>query len=163
MRLLKYGTSQLGALKATDCVFHAGQVCNVLWNIYPGFTCRTTIFFSTPKDNSLINNNLPLNTCFSNRNVFQNGVSAFAENAYEKLEFLSKSSKFCTFWIIRFGSNFAKMWSRYVSNNVWRGFRLLVSALAMAARKSCNGKVSAKIDFPTRPFMLPLLTLTSEV
>ena len=51
----------------------------------------------------------------------------------------------------------------YVSNNVQRDFRLSVSEFATVARKSCFGKFSAKIDFPTGPFMLPLLTLTSEV
>ena len=40
-------------LKGSDCVFYAGQVYHVGWNISPGFTCRTTIIFGTLKDNSL--------------------------------------------------------------------------------------------------------------
>ena len=38
-----------------------------------------------------------------------------------------------------------------------------MSALAMVARKSCNGKFTAKIDFPIGHFMLILLMLTLEV
>ena len=37
--------------------------------------------FGTPKDNSLKINSLSLNTWFSNRNVFQNGVNAL-ENSF---------------------------------------------------------------------------------
>ena len=40
------------------------------------------------------------------------------------------------------------MWSKYVSNNVWRDFRLLMSALATVAGKSFKCKFTAKIDFP---------------
>ena len=40
--------------------------------------------------------------------------------------FLSESSKFCTFLTIRFGSNNASMWSKYVSNNIWRDLKLPV-------------------------------------
>ena len=39
------------------------------------------------------------------------------------------------------------MWSEYVLNNVWRDFRL-----PMSARKSFNGKCTAKIDFPITHF-----------
>ena len=46
---------------------------------------------------------------------------------------------------------------------IWRDFRLPMSALAMVAQKSFNGKFIAKIDFPIRHFMLPLLLLTLEV
>ena len=38
-----------------------------------------------------------------------------------------------------------------------------MSALATVARKSFNGKFTAKIDFPVGHFMLPLLMLTLEV
>ena len=41
------------------------------------------------------------------------------------------------------------MWSRYLSNNVWRDFRLSVPAFATEARKCCNGKFSAKIVYVT--------------
>ena len=47
--------------------------------------------------------------------------------------------------------------------NVWRDFRLPMSALATVARKRFNGKFTAKIDFPIGYFMLPLLMLTLEV
>ena len=44
-----------------------------------------------------------------------------------------------------------------------RDVRLPMSALATVAQKSFNGKFTAKIDFPIRHFMLPLLMLTLEV
>ena len=43
---------------------------------------------------------------------------------------------FCIFPIVQFSSNFAIMWSKYVSNNVWRELRLLLSEFATVARKS---------------------------
>ena len=73
-----------------------------------------------------------------------------------------KSSKFCASRTIRFGSNFASICSKYVSNNAWEDFRLPVSAFAMVAHKSFKGKLIAKYDFPIGRFMLPLLTLTLE-
>ena len=45
--------------------------------------------------------------------------------------FLSKSSKFCIVRTIRFCSNSTSMWSKYLSNNVWRNFRLPMSASEM--------------------------------
>ena len=38
-----------------------------------------------------------------------------------------------------------------------------VSAFATVARKSFNGKFTAKIDFSVTDFILPILTLTLEV
>ena len=38
--------------------------------------------------------------------------------------FCQKSSKFCIFRTMRFCSNFTSMWFKYLSNNVWRDFRL---------------------------------------
>ena len=62
--------------------------------------------------------------------------------------FVKKSSKFCIFRTIRFGSNFANMWSKYVSKNVWRDLRLPVSVFVTVARKSINGRFIVNIDFP---------------
>ena len=45
------------------------------------------------------------------------------------------------------------MWSKYLSNNVWRDFILPMSALATVGRKRFNGKFTAKIDFPIGHFM----------
>ena len=46
--------------------------------------------------------------------------------------------------------------------NVWRDFRLSMSALATVTRKSSNSKFTVKIDFPIGHFMLPLLMLILE-
>ena len=40
------------------------------------------------------------------------------------------------------------MWSIYLSNNVWRDFRLSISVLATVAGESFNGTFTAKIDLP---------------
>ena len=55
------------------------------------------------------------------------------------------------------------VWYKHFVSNVWRDFRLPVSALAMVAWKSLKGKFTAKIDFPIGHFMLPLLMLTLKV
>ena len=38
---------------------------------------------------------------------------------------------------MRFCSNFTSMWSKYLSNNVWREFRLPMSASAMHGNIKC--------------------------
>ena len=63
---------------------------------------------------------------------------------------------------MQIGSNFSIMWSKYVSNNVWKDFRLL-SEFATEAQKSFNVKSTAKNDFLIAHFMLPLRILTLEV
>ena len=64
-------------------------------------------------------NILESNNCYSHMNVFQNGVST-----------LSESTKFWIARTIRFCSNFTNTWTK-LSNNVWRDFRLPMSASAM--------------------------------
>ena len=44
----------------------------------------------------------------------------YVKNGLKKTRFWSKCWKFCIFWSIRFGSNFASKWSKYVSNYTWR-------------------------------------------
>ena len=76
---------------------------------------------------------------------------------------LSESSKFRVVGTTQFCSNFTRMWSKYISNNAWRDFRLPMSALITVAGKSFYGKFNAKIDFPLGYFIEPLLMLTLEV
>ena len=54
-------------------------------------------------------------------------------------------------------------WYKHFVRNVWRDFRLLMSALPTVAGNSFNGKFTAKIDFSIGYFILPLLMLTMEV
>ena len=112
-------------------------------------------------------NNLALNNCFSYRNVFQNGVNALSKTIkkfpFFFFFFFVKKVKFS--WSldhIIICSNFTSMWSKYLSNNVWRDFRLPLSAFAMVAGESFNGKFTVKIDFPIGYFIFPLLLLTLE-
>ena len=86
-------------------------------------------------------------------------VSTLCRDLFKKLSFLSKNLTFCSFWIIRFGSNFANRFFKYVSNNLWRNFRLPVSTFATVAQKIFNRKFTAKIAFPIGLFMLPLYWL----
>ena len=90
-------------LKATDWVFHTGRICHVWCNFYPGYTCWTTIILGTVKDSSLKIISLLLllsNACIC-KNILR---QLFVKNGFKNFAFLSKNSKFCTFWIIRFGS-----------------------------------------------------------
>ena len=97
----------------------------------------------------------------------KNGVIALSKNCFEIKTrfffffffFLSKSSKFRVVWTVQFCSNFTSMWSKYLSNNVWRDFRLPMSALASVAGKSFNVKFPAKFDFPIGYFILLMLRL----
>ena len=66
-----------------------------------------------------------LNNCFSYRNVLQLASKMVLKDSI----FLSKSSKLCAFRTIRYGSNFASMWSKYLSSNVWKDLRLPVPVL----------------------------------
>ena len=84
-------------------------------------------------------------------------------HVWSNLRFCQKHHNFCTLRIIWFGSNFASVWLKYVSNNVWRYFNLPVSAFATVALRSSNCKFTAKIHFTVEHFMLPLLTLAFEV
>ena len=52
-----------------------------------------------------------------------------------------------TIWL-----NFFSMGSKYVPNNVWTDFILLVSEFATIARKSFNVKFTTKIDFSDHAF-----------
>ena len=76
-----------------------------------------------------------LNNRFSYWNVLQNGVNVLSKNGYEKLFFfvkklkilfildhiffLSKSSKFYSFWTIWFGPNFASIFPKYTYQIVY--------------------------------------------
>ena len=148
--------------KDKTIIFDNNRVCHVWCNFWPGYTCRTTVIFGTLKDGSLEINSLALNNCFSYRNVFKNSAKALSKMVL-KTRFLSKSSKFRMISTIRFCSNFTSMWYKHSLRNVWRDFKVLMSALATVAGKSFNGKLTAKIDFPIGYFMLPLLVLTLKV
>ena len=125
-----------------------------------GYTCRTNVIFGTLKDCSLQITSWALDNWFSYRNVFHNGVNALSKMILKSLIFLSSSSKFRAVGTIRICSNFTCIWYKQFVRNVWRDFRLSMSALAMVARKTFNGKFTAKIDFPIGHFKLPLLMLT---
>ena len=103
--------------------------------------------FETLKESRLKMTSLPLINCFNYTNVLQNSVNALAKLVLKSSVFVKKL-KFCAFQTILFGSNFASMLTKYVSNNVWRDFRLPVSSFATVVGKRFNGKFTAKIDFP---------------
>ena len=81
---------------------------------------------------------------------------SFASNSFKKPVFVKKL-KICIFLTIRFCSNFTNKWSKYVSNNVGRDLRLPMLVFATVAQKRFYAKRIAKVHFPIRHFMLPLL------
>ena len=90
----------------------------------------------------------------------QSGVNILSEMALKTQVFV-KNSEFHTFQTIRFGSNFANMWSKYISKNVWRDFRLLVSAAATVVRKSFNGEFIATNWFSNQAFYVAIADTNS--
>ena len=86
-------------------------------------------------------------------------ASTLCQKWFLKTRFFVMKLIFITFRTIQFGSNFTSMWSKYVSNNLWRDFGLPVSEFATVARKSFDVKFTAKNDFPIAHFMSPLLIL----
>ena len=106
----------------------------------------------------MIVNSYALENNFSYRNVFQNGVNSLSKMVIKNPAFVKKLQIYCCLDHTILSFSLA-----YGTNNVWRDFRLPMSALATVARKSFNGKFTAKIDFPIGHFMLPLLMLTLEV
>ena len=90
---------------------------------------------------------LSSNNCFSHRNVFQNGVNTLSKIVNH---FLSKSTKFCMVRSIRFCSNCTSMWFKHVSNNVWRDFRLSMSASASQGNYATVGSAIVAIAIVER-------------
>ena len=112
-------------------------------------------------DGSVKINNIALNNnCVNRRNFFQNCVSAFQKMVI-KNRILVK--KICVVWTMRYRLNFTSMWCEHFVKNVFRDFRLPMSALATVAGKNCNGNFAAKIDLSIGLFMLPLLMLILKV
>ena len=105
----------------------------------------------------------PLNNLFQLQKRLPKWCQRYAKNGFKNPGVLSNSSKFRVVWTIRFSSNFTSMWHKHFLRNVWRDFKLSMSALATVAGKSFNNKFTAKIDFPIGHFILPFLMLTLEV
>ena len=96
----------------------------------------------------------PLNNIVSATETSCKTAPVFCQkNGFKKLVFLSKKLKIL--YILDHAICFKNL-----SNNVWRDFRLPVSAFATTTWNSFNGKFAAKIDFPIVHFMLSFLTLT---
>ena len=81
------------------------------------------------------------------------------QSGLKKQGFRQKSQKFEHFGPYDSVHISLSMWSKYVSNNVWRDYRLPVSTFVTVARKIFIGKFTSKIDFPIGHYMLPFLTL----
>ena len=67
----------------------------------------------------------------------------FVKTYCKRLRYLSKSSKFRTVRTIQICLNSNNMWSKCLSNNVWREFRLQMSVLVMVA---AGKKIAAGIE-----------------
>ena len=88
------------------------------------------------EESSLTINSLPL-SIVSATETFWKMTSTLCHYWFKKNSgFCPKAQNFGTFRTIRFVSNFAIMWSKYVSNYVWRDCRLPVTAFATSAQTS---------------------------
>ena len=102
--------------------------------------------------------------CFSYRNVFQNGVIALSKLVLKHPHIQNKNKNKTNKNIRSVCSNFTSMWYKcFVKQNVWRDFRIPMSALATVKRKSFNGQFTTKLNFPIGYFIWSLLKLTSQV
>ena len=120
------------------------QVYHVYCNFILPYICRITENFGTLKDISLLINIFASNNCFSDRNIFQNGVKALS-----KIDdaFLTKRWKFYLVRIIRFCSNFASLWHRHLLWNYKWNFRLPMSAFIYSNKKYPIGTSIFYTDF----------------
>ena len=78
--------------------------------------------------------------------------------------FLSKSSKFCIFLTIRFGSNFTSMWTKHVSNNVGRDIirlPMLTFGGTEGKRRLLTLNLLQKFIFSDGKFYFTMVTITN--
>ena len=54
----------------------------------------------------------------------------------------------------------SSMWYKRFVRNVWKDFRLLMSALETVPGKNLNDKFTAKMNFPNGYFISPMLMLS---
>ena len=95
--------------------------------------------------------------CFSYRNAFPNGVNvSLSQILVFKNSFLSKKLKILCSLDLTILFNLTSMWYKHFERNIWRDFSLPAFKLATAARKSSNGKFTAKIDFLIRHFIVTI-------
>ena len=147
-------------LRVQDLLHKTDGIYHVNFTFPPGFTYQTTVIFGKIRDGSLFIHSLASFNCLS-KNLFQKSANALS-NMVKKNGFLSKRSKFRVVRTIRLCSNFTSKWYKYLLWNVWRDFRLPMSASATVSWKSFNVKFAAKINVLIGYFVLPLLKLTLE-
>ena len=115
-------------LRLRSLFVETAWACHVWFNFLPGYTCRTTVIYGTLKDDSLLIDILASNNCLIHRILFQNSVNTLSKMVNH---LLSKRLKFYIVRTIRLRSNLINKWSKYLSNNVWRDFRLSMSGSAV--------------------------------
>ena len=106
---------------------------------------RNTIIFEELKDSSLKIDSLPYKQFFQLQKQLAKWHQHFVKIAFKKSGFLSKKSKFIlnnTIWF-----KFRQHVVQTCIKNVWRNFRLAVSAFATVAAKNRNCNLAVKIDF----------------
>ena len=80
-------------------------------------TRGTTIIFGTVKDNNLKINSSPIKYGCSYKKRLSKGRQFFVKNGFKDLGFCPKPQNCVHFLTTRFGSNFASMRSKYISDN----------------------------------------------
>ena len=70
---------QVLILKGTNVLSPDFSGLPCLLQLYTGYICRITVNFGTMKDGNRLINSFASSNCFSNRNIFQNGVHALSK------------------------------------------------------------------------------------
>ena len=96
------------------------------------------------KDGSLLIYSLESFYRFTYRTLFQNGANDMSKMVYMVNNFLSKTSDFFVVRIIRFCSNFTRLWYKHVLRNYKKYLKLLMLATATETYKSLNVKFNVK-------------------
>ena len=70
---------QTWTFKGTNVFPSDFQACHVYCAFILGYICRNTVNFETKEEGSILINILASNNCFSDRNIFQNGVDPLSK------------------------------------------------------------------------------------
>ena len=83
-----------GSFKGTNCRQKTYEIFHLYCIFYSSFMCQTTVIFGITKDGSLVLNTLASWSCFTCRNLFQNGANDMSECLTFETAFCKKAQNF---------------------------------------------------------------------